>query len=235
MTFVKLDCGILDSSLWLEPASVVKVFITMLAMCRADGVVEATAPGISRRACLPLTTVRHALETLEAPDPDDKSGVEGGRRVRRVDGGYLVVNYLSYRNKDHTNAERQRRHRERNAVTSRPETVTSRPVTQAYVEAEVEGDVEGKNERQFSTGLSEEQRREYADAVWAKFMDKAQLPATRLASPTEFAVLKGWMDSGIPLRIVLRGIEDTKGKGSSLAYYANSVRDAFAYWRKAAS
>ena len=31
----------------------------------------------------------------------------------RVDGGYLIMNYLAYREKDHTTAERSRRYRER--------------------------------------------------------------------------------------------------------------------------
>ena len=60
MTFVKLDCGILDSSLWVEAAEVRIVFITTLAMCGPDGLCRATAPGIARRANLPLPKVRHA-------------------------------------------------------------------------------------------------------------------------------------------------------------------------------
>jgi hypothetical protein len=137
VTFVKLDCGVLDSSLWIEPPAVVKVFLTMLAMCTSEGVCEATAPGISRRAVLPIATVRRALAKLEAPDPDDRSGVDGGRRIKRVPGGYLVVNYLAYRRKDHGAAERKRRQRERERGMSR---VTSRPVTQGEVEGEGEGE-----------------------------------------------------------------------------------------------
>lgn len=238
MTFVKLDCGILDSSLWHESATVVKVFITMLAMCRADGIVEATAPGIARRACLPVSTVRNALEKLEAPDPDDKSGINEGRRVKRVSGGYEVVNYLSYRNKDHTAAERQRRHR----AASR---VTSRHVTQAYVEAEGEAEEETENKRLLDPAqerptngngpLTDEQRQEYAEAVWKAFLAKSGLPETRVSSPGDFVTLKGWMDAGIPLRIVLRAFKDTKGKGRCLAYFAPSVRDAFDYYRKASA
>ena len=141
MTFVKLDCGVLDSSLWIEPPTVVKVFLTMLAMCNPEGICEATAPGIARRAVLPLTSVRRALTRLEAPDPDDRSGVDDGRRIRRVPGGYLVINYLAYRQKDHGAAERKRRQRAREK--SR---VTSRPVTQAEAEAEGEGDVREERE-----------------------------------------------------------------------------------------
>ncbi|MBI3932398.1 MAG: hypothetical protein HY317_03205 [Acidobacteria bacterium] len=113
MTFVKLDTNILDSSLWVEPADVRIAFITILAMAGPDGVCPATAPGIARRANLPLDVVERALAVLEAPDPHSRSLAEGGRRVRRVDGGYLAVNYLKYRQRDHTVTERKRRQRER--------------------------------------------------------------------------------------------------------------------------
>lgn len=73
----------------------------------------------------------------------------------------------------------------------------------------------------------------FADAIWAEFLAKSEQPVTRLMSPREFAVLKGWQDAGIPLRIVLRGLEDTKGKGSSLAYYGPSVQVAYERWRQA--
>lgn len=71
--FVKLDSGILDSSLWLEDPATRITFITMLAMSDPNGLVETTAPGIARRANLPLAMVREALAKLEAPDPDSRS------------------------------------------------------------------------------------------------------------------------------------------------------------------
>jgi len=60
----------------------------------------------------------------------------------RIDGGFLILNYMKYRDRDYTGAERQRRYRERvkvrnsNAVTQPRNAVTSRSVTQAEAEAE---------------------------------------------------------------------------------------------------
>jgi hypothetical protein len=146
MPFVKLDCGVLDSSLWAEPSDVVKVFLTMLAMCDAEGLCPATAPGIAGRANLPLTKVRRILTKLEAPDADDRSGVAEGRRIQRVPGGYLITNYLAYRDKDYGAAERARRYRERKrqAVT-RDERDVTRNVTQGEAEAEGEGEGEARS------------------------------------------------------------------------------------------
>ncbi|MCC7462113.1 MAG: GIY-YIG nuclease family protein [Gammaproteobacteria bacterium] len=101
MAFVKLDTGILDSTLWLCPSEVRIVFITMLAMARPDGHCEATAPVIARRANLPVETVRKALDELSAPDPDSRSLDQEGRRIVRVDGGFQIVTYAKYRERDH--------------------------------------------------------------------------------------------------------------------------------------
>lgn len=143
MPFVKLDTGILDSTLWLSDAEVRVTFITMLAMAQPDGMVEATAPGISRRANLSIETVRHAIKLLESPDEDSRSLAEEGRRIVRIDGGYQIVNYEKYRQKDHTAAERMRRFRSKNkqGVTDVTRNVTE---AEAYTEAEAEKDMSGK-------------------------------------------------------------------------------------------
>jgi len=101
MSFVKLDTGVLDSTLWLENAETRVVFVTMLAMARPDGLCESTAPGIARRANLPIDEVRASLAKLEAPDPDSRSAENDGRRIMRVDGGFLLTTYKKYRAKDH--------------------------------------------------------------------------------------------------------------------------------------
>lgn len=146
MPFVKLDCGILDSSLWSEAADTRVAFLTLLAMARPDGLVEATAPGIARRAQLPLEAVRRALRKLEAPDPDSRSTAAEGRRIQRVDGGFLLINYAKYRAKDHTAAARKQRERDRrrqgvtrDARDGECDTVT---VTQAEAETDTETDTE---------------------------------------------------------------------------------------------
>jgi hypothetical protein len=107
MPFVKLDCGILDSSLWAEDSDTCKVFLTMLAMCEPEGLCRATAPGISHRARLSLSVVKKALAVLESPDSESRSEEEDGRRIERVDGGYHIVNYLKYRAKSSLEERRE--------------------------------------------------------------------------------------------------------------------------------
>lgn len=138
MAFVKLDCGILNSTLWVErePRD---VFITALLMAvpfevtqpmpqfRVNsieptgfvvppgwyGFVEAAGPGIVRRAIADPVLGMQALEKLGEPDLESRSADFDGRRLVRVDGGYIVLNYMKYREKDNTAAVRQQRYRQR--------------------------------------------------------------------------------------------------------------------------
>jgi hypothetical protein len=138
MAFVKLDCGILDSTLWPD-LDAREVFITALLM--ADpieirepmeqievgeikgtgfkvppgwyGFVGASGPGIVRRAGLTVDKGIPALKRLGDIDMESRTPDFDGRRLVRVDGGYVILNFDRYREKDHTAADRSRRYRER--------------------------------------------------------------------------------------------------------------------------
>ncbi len=140
MAFVKLDCGMLDSTLWVDREAR-ELFLTALLMAeprelRAPmpgiqtrdlkplgftvpagwyGFVEAAGVGIGRRAGVDHETTLAALERLAAPDTESRSDEFEGRRLVRVDGGHVILNYMRYREKDFTAAERSRRYRDRKA------------------------------------------------------------------------------------------------------------------------
>lgn len=177
MPFVKLDTGILHSTLWAEREAR-ELFITALLMAEPHeihestkqlkvdnieptgfevppgwyGFVRAAGIGIIRQAGIERDAGLKALEALGSPDTESRSADYEGRRLVRVDGGYVVLNYMKYRERDITGAERSRRWRakikeqsiQRDAVTQRRDDVTSdanvtptpRRVTQAEVEVE---------------------------------------------------------------------------------------------------
>lgn len=97
MGFTKLDSGILQSSIMAEPPETFKIFIAILASCGPDGIAKVSSTYLAAACYFPLEVVDSALAALEAPDPRSRSLVDDGRRIRRVDGGYLVVNYEKYR------------------------------------------------------------------------------------------------------------------------------------------
>lgn len=82
-------------------------------------------------------------------------------------------------------------------------------------------------------GLTDEERKTYADDVWSKFLEVSGLRGTRLMSPGEYSTLSGWMDGGIPLRVVLRGLSECRGKGRMLSYYHSAVQEAYEQNRQA--
>lgn len=80
------------------------------------GLIEAAASGILNRAQIPLNlrSEGHAvIKALCSPDPESKSLALDGRRLVRIEGGFVVVNFRKYRDKDHTGAERQAEYRKR--------------------------------------------------------------------------------------------------------------------------
>lgn len=136
--YTKLYSSILHSTVWREANHVRIVWITMLAMCDARGVVEASLPGLTDAARVTMDECRDALERLSAPDQYSRTRDHDGRRVAEVDGGWLVLNRTKYRDSvsyEHErarNAERQRRYRERHSDSSNGVT-ESNGVTQRYV------------------------------------------------------------------------------------------------------
>lgn len=169
--FVKLDAGMLDSTLWLDLDGR-NVFLTALLMAEPHelaepvpqlhvdsleptgwtlppgwyGLVRAAGPGIVRRSGLRAKRGMEALRRLGEPDPGSRSNDFDGRRLVRVDGGYLVVNFMRYRDRDYSAAERMRklreRQREQKSVTAlrRNDRNVHPNVTQQRTEAEAEAD-----------------------------------------------------------------------------------------------
>lgn len=114
MAYVKLSTSILDSSVWEQDPSVRITWITLLAMADQDGIVRSTAGGIARNAIIDLDTVKRALATFEAPDPDSRTSDHDGRRIAKVPGGWLVLNYERYRDENSAD-ERKEKQRARQA------------------------------------------------------------------------------------------------------------------------
>ena len=165
MAFVKLDCGMLDSTIWFDRESR-EVFITALLMAEPRefkepqpqyeldqneptgwivpagwyGFVPASGEGIIRRCGINFEAGITALYKLGAPDQFSRTPDYDGRRLVRVDGGFIVLNFMKYRDRDYTGAERQKRWRERKKMGRvtplHNNDVTS--VTQAEAEAEAE-------------------------------------------------------------------------------------------------
>jgi hypothetical protein len=182
--FVKVDCGIVNSSLWIERDQR-SLFLTALFMAEPFqlkrrtaqlhvrsldptgwmvppgwyGIIHAAGSGIIRRDGCDEEVGYHALEALGAADPESRSHEYEGRRLVRIDGGYLVLNYFLYRDRDYTSAARAKRYRDKKKrerssddASRRDDTASHRNVTQAeaYTEAEAKGGRRAQSPRRAS-------------------------------------------------------------------------------------
>jgi hypothetical protein len=96
--FALLWGKILDSSIWVKESKETRlVWIAMLAMKDSEGRIQAAVIGLADRAKVSLQECRAALKVLLSPDPDDTSGVEDGRRIREIPGGWQIINHDLYR------------------------------------------------------------------------------------------------------------------------------------------
>lgn len=97
--YTKLFGTIITSTVWQEDAETKVVWITLLALLDKNGVAEATIPGIAHIAKVSIEKVEAAIKIFSEPDKYSRSQEHDGRRIEKIDGGYLILNAAKYRAK----------------------------------------------------------------------------------------------------------------------------------------
>ncbi len=95
--FTKLFNTIVTSTIWQEDDKTRIVWITMLAIADASGVVSASIPGLASVANVDTEAARAAIRKLESEDPDSRTKDFDGRRIESIEGGWHILNYNKYR------------------------------------------------------------------------------------------------------------------------------------------
>jgi len=88
---------IIDSSVWRESKETRLVWITLLAKKNRNGFVRAALWALARDAGVTEDECREAIRVLEAPDSESHCKDYEGRRVKPVNGGWIVLNHMMYR------------------------------------------------------------------------------------------------------------------------------------------
>ncbi len=148
----KLFTKILDSSIWLEPTTTRIVWLTFIATMDETGFVAFAAPGnVANRARVELSEAEAALAALEAPDPNSSDPDNDGRRIERVQGGWMVLNAAKYRaittrivQQEQTKIRVARHRAKKKAVTECNAQVT--PANDLVTTSEAEAETEAKSE-----------------------------------------------------------------------------------------
>lgn len=89
--------GLVDSSIWEEPDHVFRVFMAMMSLKDSNHVVSMDGYRLAKRIHMPLETVENALKTLSEPDQKRPGQEFEGRRIKRVDDGWEIINGEYYR------------------------------------------------------------------------------------------------------------------------------------------
>jgi hypothetical protein len=97
--FTKLFSTIIYSTIWREDMHIKVVWITMLAMADRNGRIWASLPGLADAARVSIEQCEDAISRLSSPDKYSRTKTDGGRRIREIDGGWEIGNYLKYREK----------------------------------------------------------------------------------------------------------------------------------------
>lgn len=118
-TWSPLFSSIVQSSVWGQPPHVKIVWITMLALKDKAGFVASSVSGLARASVVTMAQCHEALEIFESPDADSKSQENEGMKVRRVEGGWMILGHERFQQKMREvsekigNAKRQAAFRER--------------------------------------------------------------------------------------------------------------------------
>lgn len=129
--YTKLFSDLVDSSIWDEDPKTCKVWVTLLALANWEGYIRGSVSWLARKARVDLQSCREALDKFAAPDPHSRTPDNEGRRIEVLPDGWLLLNYLIFRDRLSTNPvsvatrERVRRHRERYNALRNAESVTA--------------------------------------------------------------------------------------------------------------
>jgi hypothetical protein len=107
MSFTKLDSGIVNSSIWSEPVATRVLWITILSMSDETGFVSTSVPGLMRAANISKEEFGIGIKSLESPDVYSRTEAHEGRRIEKVEGGWIILNYMKYREREDRDAHRE--------------------------------------------------------------------------------------------------------------------------------
>ncbi len=178
--FVKLYGSILDSTIWLETLPTKVVWITMLAMADANGCVASSVPNLAIRAGVTREQCDESLRVLSSPDSDSRTDEHEGRRIEKIDGGWVILNHRKYRDLrtdvQVATAERVRKHRRKEKKKKLPVTDVTNVTRRNGVKRPVRAEAEAEAEEEVTTKATTPTTAPAADA-------SAKLQDSRKAAP----------------------------------------------------
>src|SRR6185503_3861616 len=97
--YTKLFQSIITSTIWQEDNNCRVLWVTILALKDHDHICRATIPGLAKICNLSIEETERYMDKFQQPDKYSRSQKDDGRRIRRVDDGWFVINGEDYDNK----------------------------------------------------------------------------------------------------------------------------------------
>jgi len=95
--YTKTFGHILTSSIWQEDDKTLRVFLTIMVGKDRSHFFRATIPGLAMLAKVTVEECEMALKKLEGPDKYSRTKDNEGRRIKEVEGGWIMLNGEKYR------------------------------------------------------------------------------------------------------------------------------------------
>lgn len=217
MSYTKLFNSIVTSTIWREADTTRIVWITMLACADKNGEVQASIPGLAHIAGVSVDACKAAIDRFLSPDPYSRTRDDEGRRIEEIDGGWLILNYVKYRqmasdeDRKAKAAERQRRFREKKSRNSNAKSNASNAtVTLASLQnsqAEAEADTVQHVQEKESTSTPHPSKAKKAQARNRASLTEIKDFCTEIGLPEsdgEACFYKwegnGWLNGGKPIK-----------------------------------
>jgi len=105
--YTPLASSIVYSSVWTKTHEVVRVWIAMLALMDKHSRVYGTVPGMAYTCHMDVKTFLECEKVLLETEPDVPNKDDDGRRIERVDGGWIVLNGKKWREKFRSEARKK--------------------------------------------------------------------------------------------------------------------------------
>jgi hypothetical protein len=95
-SYTKLMRSLATSTICEEPLATRWLWMIMLSQADRDGIVRGSVPGLARIANISLADCEDSLNRFMSPDRYSRTQDDEGRRIRQVDGGWLLINHGKY-------------------------------------------------------------------------------------------------------------------------------------------
>lgn len=233
-TFAPVFSKIVNSSLWDEDDSVVKIFLTMIAVKDRDHVVRLSAYNIARMARKTEEEVLAALRVLSEPDKNRlEPQPHDGRRIQRVEddlgGGWLILNGEKYHQlmlavfRRAKNAEQMRERRRLEKLGLLPKSKPDEPSVPATNHRFTPPTPEEASAYADEIKLPQEERLKFLDFYGSKGWKVGKSPMKDWK-----AAMRNWQRNASPGGNGARSVMDLKTVLSAKELLAGQIKDRYA-------